>query len=74
MAIGNRGESPIASPCNRVCSVDARWGWCVGCGRTLDEISEWGAATDVRRLAILDLLPARLSTLRRETADQRPAS
>ncbi|MDB5899157.1 MAG: hypothetical protein JWP41_2759 [Ramlibacter sp.] len=37
------------SPCISVCRMDAVTGLCEGCLRTLDEIAEWGGATDAQR-------------------------
>jgi len=42
-----------ASPCINVCKMDDRSGLCVGCFRTLDEISVWSRIDDTGRLHIL---------------------
>jgi predicted Fe-S protein YdhL (DUF1289 family) len=44
--------TPVPSPCVDVCRLDAQ-GLCVGCRRTLREISEWPTANDARRREIL---------------------
>jgi predicted Fe-S protein YdhL (DUF1289 family) len=31
----------MISPCRGVCKVDADTGWCIGCGRTLQERINW---------------------------------
>ena len=31
----------VDSPCNDVCTTDPESGLCIGCGRTVDEISNW---------------------------------
>jgi predicted Fe-S protein YdhL (DUF1289 family) len=62
---------PVESPCNRVCVVDAQTGYCIGCGRTLEEIAEWGDATAARRRQIVCALIKRLtqiSALERDAA------
>ncbi|WP_096364091.1 MULTISPECIES: DUF1289 domain-containing protein [Thiohalobacter] len=41
-----------ASPCIRVCTLDDD-DVCLGCGRTLGEITEWGGADPARRREIL---------------------
>jgi len=46
------GEGGVPSPCIDVCRLDAR-GWCVGCRRTIDEITEWSRASEARRRDIL---------------------
>ena len=38
-------------------------GWCLGCGRTGDEVASWIGLDDARRLAIWNELPARLDRL-----------
>lgn len=45
-------EQP-ASPCNKICRIDAATGWCEGCKRTLEEIAGWSAAGSAERRAIL---------------------
>jgi predicted Fe-S protein YdhL (DUF1289 family) len=50
---------PIASPCTKVCTIDPRSGLCLGCGRTLAEIAQWGSLTDGERRRIMDELPHR---------------
>jgi predicted Fe-S protein YdhL (DUF1289 family) len=54
----------VLSPCINICRLDTRTGWCVGCGRTGNEIAAWSTAGDAGRQAILDSLPARMATLR----------
>jgi len=54
---------PIESPCVNICRMDARTGWCLGCGRTLDEIERWGTTDDADRSAVTAELPARMAVL-----------
>ena len=56
-------NSAIASPCNSVCEIDAASGYCIGCGRTLGEITEWGYANPARQRTILIGLAGRLAQL-----------
>ncbi len=42
----------IASPCTKVCRMDAATGWCEGCLRTIDEIAAWTALDDAGRCAV----------------------
>ena len=52
-------EAPTsASPCIRQCCLDEA-DECVGCGRTLEEIKAWHAATDEERSRILGAAAAR---------------
>lgn len=52
-----------SSPCIKICVLDPQSGWCVGCGRTLDEIAGWGSLSEAERLAVMDGLPARMTKL-----------
>ena len=47
------------SPCIKVCQMDPEHGLCLGCARTLDEISRWARMTDAERARITAELPAR---------------
>jgi predicted Fe-S protein YdhL (DUF1289 family) len=49
----------IASPCVKVCVLDAARRTCTGCGRTLDEIARWSEMSDEERARVLAELPAR---------------
>jgi uncharacterized protein len=55
---------PIPSPCTNVCRMDAATGWCIGCGRTLDEIVRWGTTSDGDRDAVMAQLPERMTSSR----------
>ena len=61
----------IESPCTKICTLDARSGQCLGCGRTIDEIAGWASMTDGERRAIMVVLPARLESL--ETCESKTA-
>ena len=49
----------MASPCRRQCCLDER-DMCLGCGRLLAEILEWGRADGGRRRLICQDAQARL--------------
>ena len=49
----------VASPCRDVCQLDAG-GICVGCGRSIAEITEWSRAGRERKLQICALARARV--------------
>lgn len=51
------------SPCIHVCTIDPASRLCVGCGRTLDEISRWAVMSAGERRTIMDGLAARLAVL-----------
>ncbi|GLX12226.1 hypothetical protein Pstr01_04650 [Pseudomonas straminea] len=53
------GATVVASPCRRRCCLNEAER-CLGCGRLLAEILEWGNASDERRRVIRDLAERRL--------------
>lgn len=55
--------SNITSPCIDVCDVDSTGHYCIGCGRSMDEIANWLALSDEKRRAIMLKLPERLQQL-----------
>ena len=63
----------VASPCIRVCTVDAEARVCVGCFRTLDEISYWTRMSDGEREAVNARLPARRADFESATQWRRRA-
>jgi hypothetical protein len=50
----------LETPCVNICLLDADLGLCVGCGRTIEEISRWATMSDRERRAIMEALPARI--------------
>jgi predicted Fe-S protein YdhL (DUF1289 family) len=54
----------IASPCVKICVLDATAGLCRGCGRTLAEIERWTRISDAERTRIMAELPSRLAAQR----------
>ncbi|MBL0167125.1 MAG: DUF1289 domain-containing protein [Propionivibrio sp.] len=54
-----RKQKAAESPCINICTMDAANGFCVGCFRTLDEISVWSSASNDERLNILDAVARR---------------
>lgn len=53
-----RREEP-ESPCVRVCVVHPQTGYCLGCGRTVEEIARWPRMTAEERRAVLAVLGER---------------
>ena len=49
----------IETPCVKICTVDARQGFCLGCGRTIDEIARWAGMSSAERSHIMNELPER---------------
>lgn len=55
--------SPV-SPCVRICQIDRRTGWCLGCYRTGEEIGAWPGLDDSGKRALLARIAARRQGLR----------
>ena len=51
------------SPCNKVCVLDRVTGWCIGCGRSGEEIGAWTSMAEDERAALVALLPERLAAM-----------
>jgi predicted Fe-S protein YdhL (DUF1289 family) len=67
-------ETPIETPCTRVCVVHPALGLCVGCGRSLDEIARWIDFDSAERARIMAQLPSRLAIISGATAGTHAAS
>ena len=50
--------SKVVSPCINICTLQDEF--CIGCGRSTQEIAEWSKATMKRKREILERLPDRL--------------
>jgi len=53
----------IETPCVKICTLDACSGRCLGCGRTIDEITRWATMSAFERSQVMDELPSRLATV-----------
>ncbi len=53
----------METPCVEICEIDRQSGLCRGCGRTIDEISNWASMTSDERRRIMGELAARKSIL-----------
>ncbi len=53
----------IETPCVKICVIEPETGYCIGCGRTRMEISDWIAMTPLARHGIILALPERVATL-----------
>jgi uncharacterized protein len=51
----------IESPCTKVCIIHAAHGLCLGCGRSLSEISAWSSLSADDRTRLMADLPRRLA-------------
>ena len=47
------------SPCVDICQMDSESGFCVGCGRTIEEIANWSSYTNEKKKDILKQLKSR---------------
>ena len=63
-------RASVPSPCRDVCQLD-RQGICIGCGRSIAEITEWTRAGNERRLEIRVAARARIEAA--EESAGRPA-
>lgn len=57
-----RGE--IESPCVKLCQIHPEARICVGCYRSIEEITGWGSMSPDERRDIMAALPARADALR----------
>ncbi len=58
-------RAEIDSPCIKLCVIHPESRTCVGCYRTIDEISAWSRLTPAERRDIMAALPARAGQLTR---------
>ncbi len=45
-------QGPLPSPCIGICTMSRTTGLCDGCTRTMDEIIDWGVASEAEKLQI----------------------
>ena len=55
----------LPSPCISICKLNKSTGFCDGCFRTINEISQWPSMTDVERMSLLEILRQRQGIKRR---------
>ena len=63
----------MESPCSRVCVMDGEKRYCLGCWRTLAEITAWGAMSETEQAAVLKRIERRRAEARRQHADRTSA-
>lgn len=65
---------PVPSPCVSLCRMQALTGTCEGCGRNLDEITQWSRLDDADKRRIWATLPLRQQALQQlaNTAEAPP--
>ncbi|MDA7949596.1 MAG: DUF1289 domain-containing protein [Hyphomicrobiaceae bacterium] len=59
----NTTKSAALSPCVGICALDQQTGWCMGCGRSGDEIAAWNTMSPAEQNACWDKLEHRLGQL-----------
>jgi uncharacterized protein len=60
----------VPSPCVRICRMDLDAGVCIGCMRTMDEISYWTRLSSAEREAVMARLPERRHEYERQVGWQ----
>ncbi len=55
----------VQSPCVKLCTIHPAERLCVGCLRSIDEISAWSRMTPAERTAIMAELPSRAPRLQK---------
>ena len=53
----------LDSPCKKICVIDPESRFCIGCFRTISEISNWSNYTDVVRNELKETLKIRARKL-----------
>lgn len=53
----------FTSPCTGICKLDEATGWCLGCGRSGDEIADWRTHAEAWRKNVWEQIPERLVQL-----------
>ena len=54
-----RMTEQVASPCVNICQMNPETGYCIGCMRTIDEITDWLEMTNVEKGQVLNQLEER---------------
>ncbi len=63
----------IESPCQQICVIDPQSGFCIGCGRTGQEISRWSLMSTAERREICQKLDARQQNIAKNRRGGRKA-
>lgn len=63
--MNDRATPAIQSPCIKLCVMEPDSGYCMGCGRTGDEIASWISLSPREREAVTGQLDQRLANLTR---------
>lgn len=52
----------MESPCIKICKIDIETRICKGCGRTVEQITQWTRMLDEERTAVINSLTIHTST------------
>jgi predicted Fe-S protein YdhL (DUF1289 family) len=63
--MSDRPTPAIQSPCIQLCVMEPDSGFCMGCGRTRDEIASWISLSPAQRETVIGQLDQRLVNLTR---------
>jgi predicted Fe-S protein YdhL (DUF1289 family) len=55
-----QGLQKVPTPCRSVCTMNRRSGWCEGCYRTLQEITDWTTLGDDQKRQVWRLIAQRV--------------
>jgi predicted Fe-S protein YdhL (DUF1289 family) len=55
----NLAPEHVSSPCVKLCALDPRSGYCVGCYRTIDEVANWVEMSAEDKRAVLERVARR---------------
>lgn len=66
--IAERRRAIAQSPCLGICAINQAEGACIGCFRTIDEITDWLDFDEDGRARVLRELPAREARFRANSA------
>ncbi|OAN76037.1 hypothetical protein A8B82_15950 [Sulfitobacter sp. EhC04] len=69
LVTGPGKERKVESPCVRICKQDRQAGFCIGCGRTVQEVFRWYDMPDSKRRETLAELPGRLESVKLNTGE-----
>ena len=61
----------VESPCVKICTIHPDTRLCIGCLRSIDEISVWGKLSYADRQAIKEQLPQRQALLQKRRGGRR---
>ncbi len=62
MTMETDARQAVESPCIMSCVIDQNHGFCLGCWRTLREISDWHRYVPAQKHAVLAQIEARRAT------------